>query len=354
MKSSSNPAAEVLTALFFAILFAPTAWGRAPDKVNVMIVTDEAEAVLKVLESARPDSPIGEKEAAAVFRTEGYKRLKEREHSLGRSFEDDDFRKFLSSPELIDSRGALERTLREWLRADVNAIAESVLEYLPPSASIRAKIYPVIKPAKNSFVFDLSGDPAIFLYLDPDLSRAKFENTLAHELHHIGFGTACPPAEAGASIKALPEPERKVLRWAGAFGEGFAMLAAAGGPEVHPHSVSSKEDRERWDGDVANFETDKLKVERFFLNLLDGKLDESKEIETARSFYGIQGPWYTVGWKMGAVIEEELGREKLIDCFCDGRRLFSAFNEAAAKKKERTGEVLPLWDQRLSFNKNSP
>ncbi|QQS40090.1 MAG: hypothetical protein IPM63_12040 [Acidobacteriota bacterium] len=349
MKSIPKLAIGAPAALLFAILLAHSADGRAPERVNVTIVTDEAEAVLKALDSARPGRPVPEELAAAVFRTEGYKRLKEREHSLGRKFDDDDFASFLTSPELIKRRAAFRKTLHEWLRADVNAIAAGVLEYLPAKASIRAKIYPVIKPATNSFVFDLSGDPAIFLYLDPDLTRAKFENTLAHELHHIGFGTACPPSEAADETKLHTAGQQKVLRWAGAFGEGFAMLAAAGGPDVHPHSASPKEERERWDADVATFASDKLKVEKFFLDLLDGKLDESKEIETARSFYGIQGPWYTVGWKMAVVIEEELGRGKLIECFCDGRRLFSTFNEAALKREKRDLERLPLWDQRLLF-----
>jgi hypothetical protein len=79
----------------------------------------------------------------------------------------------------------------------------------------------------NSFVFDTANDPAIFLYLDPEESAAKFENTVAHELHHIGY----------SSINALAEDKQKnvapnakpAVEWMGAFSEGFAMLAAAGG-----------------------------------------------------------------------------------------------------------------------------
>jgi hypothetical protein len=43
------------------------------------------------------------------------------------------------------------------------------------------------KPQIHSFVYDVRGDPAIFLYLDPEQPPAQFENTVAHELHHIGF-----------------------------------------------------------------------------------------------------------------------------------------------------------------------
>ena len=48
------------------------------------------------------------------------------------------------------------------------------------------------------------------------------------------------------------------------MGEGFAMLAAAGGPDIHPHAVSDAKERARWDHDLANFNEDLKKVESFF------------------------------------------------------------------------------------------
>jgi hypothetical protein len=51
----------------------------------------------------------------------------------------------------------------------------------------------------------------------------------------------------------LQKNARTVSAWLGAFGEGFAVLAAAGGPAVHPHATGTAEDRARWDEDVANF-----------------------------------------------------------------------------------------------------
>src|ERR1051325_4839881 len=50
--------------------------------------------------------------------------------------------------------------------------------------------------------------------------------------------------------------------------------------------------------------------------------------QTVYSFFGIQGPWYTVGWKMSVLIEKSYGRSKLIECFCDQRKLFSTYNQA--------------------------
>lgn len=61
--------------------------------------------------------------------------------------------------------------------------------HLPPEARIRATVHVVIKPRTNSFVFEVRTNPAIFLYLDPARTGPQFENTVAHELHHIGFAS---------------------------------------------------------------------------------------------------------------------------------------------------------------------
>src|SRR4029450_4191794 len=106
---------------------------------------------------------------------------------------------------------ALQETLARWKRADVSRAATLALAYLPRNAHIKAKIYPVIKPRENSFVFDVENDPAIFLYLDPTVSAEKFENTLAHELHHIGYGSSCPSKQASDEIEKLPKKTQTVL-----------------------------------------------------------------------------------------------------------------------------------------------
>jgi hypothetical protein len=217
------------------------------------------------------------------------------------------------------------------------------LAYLPKETRIRAKLYPVIKPRENSFVFDVKDDPAIFLYLDPAVSREKFENTLAHELHHIGYGSGCPSKRTSDEISKLPQNKQTVITWIGAFGEGFAMLAAAGGPDIHPHAVSSHEERARWDKDMANFNDDLKKVETFFINILENRLTKDDLQKTASSFYGIQGAWYTVGWKMSVLIEKTYGRAKLIECICDQRKLLRTYNKAAAKYNRKSGEPLVLW-----------
>lgn len=311
--------------------------------VSVRLVTDEPEAVLAILSKRKTNQPVTEADWQRVFHSEGYVRLKQRETSMQRSFEDADFKTFVLSDQLAARLQALEETLDKWKHADVTGAARLALAYLPKDAIVRAKIYPVIKPRENSFVFDVRGDPAIFLYLDPAMTRAKFENHLAHELHHIGYGSTCPRKETLDQINKLPSGSQTVVNWIGAFGEGFAMLAAAGGPDIHPHTVSSPEDRARWDKDVANFNDDLKKVEAFLNDILQGKLTEDEINKTAFSFYGIQGPWYTVGWQMAVLIEKTYGRAKLIECMCDQRLLLPTYNQAAAKHNRNSRKPLALW-----------
>jgi hypothetical protein len=312
--------------------------------VDIRLVTDEADAVMSILQKTKAGGPIGEADWERLFSTEGYVRLKKRESELKRAFEDAEFQKFVLSSELLAKTDALAETLARWKRADVNSAAARSLAYLPAGTAIRVKVYPVIKPQTNSFVFELKTDPAIFLYIDSEMDAAQFENTVAHELHHIGYAAACLPAYESEEFKKKPAEIRAVLEWIGAFGEGVAMLAAAGGPEVHPHASSPAADRERWDKDLANFNTDLKKVEAFFLDVLDGRLKGEEKIrEVAFSFFGIQGPWYTVGWRMCVLIEETFGRARLIDCLCRPAALLFAYNDAAAKRSVQAGETLAVW-----------
>jgi hypothetical protein len=318
-----------------------------PSAVDVRLVTDEAEAVLAVLAKRNANQPITNADWERVLQSEGYIRLKKRETSMKRSFEDTDFKTFILSDKLAEQVQVLEETLEKWKRADTTGAARLALAYLPKQARIKAKIYPVIKPRENSFVFDVKTDAAIFLYLNPDVSKEKFENTLAHELHHIGYGSGCPSKQTSDEISKLPQNKQTVITWIGAFGEGFAMLAAAGNPDTHPHAVSSPEECARWDKDMANFNNDLKTVEKFFLDISDNRLSKDEIQKTAASFYGVQGAWYTVGWKMSVIIEKTFGRAKLIECICDQRKLLPTYNKAVAKYNRRAREPLALWSEPL-------
>ena len=336
-----------LLIVFFVILSTCAIATAQTSALNVRLVTDEAEAVLAILAKRKANQPITDSDWQRVFQSEGYTRLKQRETSMKRSFEEADFKTFVLSDQSAERTAALAETFEKWKRADITRAARLALDYLPPGAQIKARIYPVIKPRDNSFVFDTKNDPAIFLYIDPNKSREQFENMLAHELHHIGYGGSCPAKAVADELDKLPAHVKTALTWSSAFGEGFAMLAAAGGPDIHPHAVSNPEDRARWDKDVKNFNDDLKKVEKFLLDVLNQKLSDEQIQQTGYSFFGIQGPWYTVGWKMSVLIEKTFGRAKLIESFCDQRKLLATYNQAAEKHNRNSRQPLAVWSSSL-------
>jgi hypothetical protein len=295
--------------------------------LSVVLVTDEPEAVLAILEKRAANAQITDADWKRVFASEGYVRLKEREHSMKRPFEDETFRAFVMSDELLTKRAMLARVLEDWKHADLSRAEARALAYLPAGAKIGAKVYPSIKPATNSFVHDLDRDPAIFLYLD-DAPRERFETTIAHEMHHVGYRTACRASDADA-----------VTQWLGAFGEGFAVIAAAGGPDRDAQLHAEADVQAEWKAQLAHYEQHFREVEAFLNDVPNLSADEQRK--RASAFYGVQGPWYSVGWKMAVVIEKSLGRDVLIAAMCDRTKLRSTYNAAADVWLERTGERLP-------------
>jgi len=319
---------------------------QSPDRIHLQRNTEEAEAVLAILQKNNSGQPVSDDDWRKLFATEPYVRLKQREASMKRDFTDDDFKKFVLSADLGKRAAELRKTLEEWKKADLAAAARRILPYLPEQAKIHAKVFPVIKPGKNSFVWETKTDPAIFLYLDPAVTSEQFENTVAHEMHHIGFSSI--ESENDARFKNLPPNVKTTIDWMGGFGEGFAMLAAAGSPDVHPHQFSKVEDRTRWDHDMANFNSDLRTVEKFFLDIVDGRLKTDDQIsEVGFSFFGVQGPWYTVGYKMAVVIEKRYGRSVLIECMQDPRVLLARYNSAAAEINKSGKDNLAIWSEDL-------
>jgi hypothetical protein len=317
-------------------------------RVNVAIVTDEADAVLRILALRAAGSTPADEDWSRVFQTEGYRRLKQREHAMQRPFEDTTFQSFALSDSLLVRADALRRTLDAWRRVDASSAAARAFRYLPQHAMVQARVYPVIKPLSNSFVFEPRTNPAIFLYLDPSLSSAQFENTLTHELHHIGFADACSAASADTT---MAPGIRSVVDWMGAFAEGRAMLAAAGAADVHPHATSDAAERAVWERDVAQAHEDIRRMEDFYFDLLEGRLTE--EEAGGRGFTFIttatvpQGAFYTLGWLMAATIETEFGRDRLVASTCDARMFIGDYQRAAIRRNRTAGDPLPLWSEEL-------
>ncbi|WLT31862.1 DUF5700 domain-containing putative Zn-dependent protease [Geothrix sp. PMB-07] len=314
--------------------------------IQLRMDASEAKAVLDILEARASGRPPTEADWQRLFSTEPYLSLERRESAMHVPFTRDEFKAFVLSADLAKRAESLRLALEAWKKADLAAAARRILPYLPARARIRAKVFPVIKPKANSFVFETETDPAIFLYLDPALPAAKVENTVAHEMHHIGFASL--EDENAALLKDLSPAARAAAEWVGAFGEGFAMLAAAGGMEVHPHAVGSREDRARWDKELGNFNADLNALETFFLEVIHQKRKTKAEIsEKAFTFFGVQGPWYTVGYQMAIVIERQFGRAVLVECMGDPRKLLPTFNRAAREENKQRKKPLALWSQEL-------
>ena len=331
---------------FACALVVATAAQEPQSRVQLALDASAAEAVLAILDLRAQGKAPSEADWQRLFTCEPYQRLKQREAQMNRDFTDQEFRDFVLSPGLAERAAALRTTLEQWKSAPIHAAAERVLAYLPEEARIRAKVYPMIKPRTNSFVFEPRTDPAIFLYLDLAVPAAKFENTVAHELHHIGFASISERIEAGRT--QYPPTVRAALEWMGAFGEGFAMLAAAGSPDADPHAVSSAEERARWERDLAMFNRDLKELESFFLHVIQGRFgSKDDERKKAFSFFGdAQGPWYTVGWRMAQMVEKRYGRAILLECMAQPEELLRAYNQVAAERNRR-GEDWARWSDEL-------
>lgn len=318
-------------ALAFASLFGTAARAQQPARLDVTIVADEAEAVLAILDRISRGAGTTDMHWVGLLSSEGYVRLKKRELAMGRSFEDTTFRSFVLSDATVARGPALRETLDKWTRVDPTAAAARAQAYLPAGTPIRARIYPVIKPRANSFVFETDTDPAIFLYLDPKVSDAQFENTLAHELHHIGYASACREKRQG------------VRAYMGTFAEGRAVLAAAGAADVHPHATSPAAERAVWERDYAKVAEDMHRLEAYFVAIMDGKLSEEEADRQWLQFVSTddvpQGAFYTVGYLMAKTIEEQLDRERLVASLCDPVQFVFDYNDAV----RLSGEQLPAW-----------
>jgi len=314
-------------------------------RVRIVLDTSEADRVLAILNKRSMAASVTDADWQALFTTEPYRRLGQRETSMHRDWSDDDFKAFVLSDDVQTNREALARTLTDWKGADLYGAAKRVLEYLPATAMIRTKVFPVIKPRTNSFVFDVDKDPAIFLAVSAKMTRDRFAQTVAHELHHIGLASTDKQYEA--RVSSLPPHAKKAAMWMRAFGEGLAMLAAAGGPKVPATAAEGPEEQRNWQEGMTNFDAEFATLQTFFEEVLDGTIEGDAADRRAAAFYGdIRGPWYFVGYRMAVVVESRFGRTTLIDCMLDYRQLLAKYNEGV-EALNRSGLRLPKWSSAI-------
>lgn len=331
-------------AVLFCLLLASGA--RAAPAPDVRLETDQARAALAILEIMASGGEPSDADWERLWQSNGYRRLLERETAMGRG---DGFgealRDWLSRDETVARHAEYRAAVERWHSFDARRAGERAAAYLPAGIPLDATLYPVIKHTRNSFVFDLGGDPSIFMNIDPAHSPAYLEAVMTHELHHVGLSRC----EAPRDRERLGEAQKKVLDWLGVFGEGLAVLATAGSPFRHPHYYSDAGEYLVWERDVANIATDIVRMQAFFNKVLDGTLPEDRQRKELFSFIATghvpQGPAYTVGWKMAVVVERHHGRDALLGALCDPRELMRLYNAAARETGKEGGATLPLWSE---------
>jgi len=328
----------------FAALLAIAKSSNPP--LDVVLVTDEADAVVSVAGRVERGDSIPARDYDRLFATQGFEHLQERSAKFGGPIARADFIAFVDSlgrSHRVDAYSAALARLEATNLASAARLAEA---YLPAGTRIRARLYLEIKPAKNSFVFTGSDSlPPIFLAVQPGTTPAQATNTLAHELHHVGTQLACRGAQhpEGARVGAAPA---KLLEYLTALGEGRAMLAAAGGPDKNPHAADDDSIQRRWNRDVGKAAADIAELSSFANDVLDGRITSADSVERrGNSYFGVQGPWYTVGWLMASTVERQLGRRALIATTCDPVAFLSAYNVAARHIGGRSAP--PLWPDSL-------
>jgi hypothetical protein len=313
-------------------------------RIQLTLDASEARQALVILRKEQARQAVTDADWQKLFATVPYQWLKAREAGMHRDFTDEDFKKFLQAPETVARAGEWAQTLDGMERADMAGIGKRVLDWLPAGAVIKARVFPMIKPKTNSFVWrNAQGEPAIFVYMEKQ-ARAQFETTVAHECHHIGLFSL--DALRKKMYADLPENVWQAAEWMGAFGEGEAVLAAAGSTDLRPHWEDDAVARAHWDSDMMHFNQDLATLTQFFNDVIDGNLKGDAIQEKAFTFYGDQGPWYTVGYEMAALVEKRFGRKVFTDCLLDPRLLLVRYNEVAAEANQN-GSSLALWPESL-------
>ncbi|MGB7731965.1 MAG: DUF5700 domain-containing putative Zn-dependent protease [Candidatus Acidiferrum sp.] len=337
---------ELVMVLLQAAFPSPSAQNNVATDPQVQLTLDNSEArqALVILHKEQAHKSVEDDDWQKLFATIPYQWLKARETGLRRGFTDESFRKFMQAPETQGRAEEWEQTLAGMERANMAGLGQRVLAWLPAGAVIQARVFPLIKPMTNSFVWRNEHDePAIFIYLEKQ-TQAQFETIVTHECHHIGlFGLETQQEKMFAE---LPTTVKTAAELMGAFGEGEAVLAAIGSTDLRPHWEDDAPTRARWDSDMMHFNQDLVSLTQFFDDVLNGKLKGDAIQEKASTFFGYQGPWYTVGYEMAALVEKRFGRKVFTDCLLDPRLLLLRYNEVATEAN-KNGASLALWPEDL-------
>ena len=336
---------RILTVHYLVLM----AWSlAAAEEIHVRAVFDEADAALAIMDNLNAGDSVTGEQWQTLWQSEGYTRLLARQASLDldEGF-GDKLVAWLQDPANYNRVATIRNAVDRYRYSDANTPANRAGVYLPEGVVLEASFYPVIKHTMNTFVYDLDGDPAIFMSVNPENSHTFVQAVLTHELHHIGLAQ-CPEI---AGYKNLTEDQQWVTNVLTIFGEGLAVLATAGDPDTHPHFYNTPDEWAIWERDVTNIGSDQARIESFFLTVLYGSQSRDERRKTLFTFIVTpevpQGPAYTLGWKMASLVEKRFGRETLVGAMCDPRELLTLYNQAARETHADGVLNLPVWSDEL-------
>lgn len=347
----------MLVAWTMVLLLARPASGGGSDRFDIAIEPDQAQAVLELLDVRAAGGEVPDSLWTRLLASEGYRRTMQRERGmnerfgLDRGIDDSSFRTWALSGAALEGIAERRAALDAWLKVDLQSAGERALAYLPAGTRLHGTIYPIVREQTNSFIWDLETEhPAIFMYVESGRDAAEIEHILAHELHHVGSALApCPEAPPAPD---RPAGVRQVRRWLTAFGEGIAVLAAAGGPDGDTHPFAGPDERSAWSARLDSLAFDMVELEAFLLALLEEDLTGDDAGRRGMSFISRPGapagPFYSVGWHMAATVERVLGREAVVAANCEPALLLLAYDRAVmALFQDDPAASLPRWSSRL-------
>jgi len=314
--------------------------------VSLNLITDEVEILIDILKRKDNNKPIKKVQWDELFNSNGFKILTVREKEMNQGIDKFEFKDFVMNKIASDRYISYKKSLEKLKSMNLDDIINRTRDYLPDNTRLDTDIVPVIKPQKNSFIHRINDKLILFLYLEPDISKEKLENKLIHELHHIGLDYVYQNSD----YSCLSKPAQKVIEWTNAFGEGFAMLAAAKGLENHPNKFD-KDLKSKWDENMGNFNKDFHKIQNFLLAILEGHFADDQKLYN-RGFQLMtnndgQGSWYTVGYQIAVIIEREAGREVLIECMKDLTKIYFQYNNLVEIYNKKRNEDLPKWNDKI-------
>lgn len=168
--------------------------------------------------------------------------------------------------------------------------------------------------------------------------------TLAHEIHHLGFNRISEKA-----VRGVVNKEKLALIW---------MLASEGIPTFYIDKPFIRLDEYKKRDDVLyrRIAADWVKHEN---NLRDLYIEAENEIALSlkgglsltavrwKWNEGIKGAVYVLGSDMVSVVDEFLGKEAVMDIIRDYRKILEIYNRAA-KTGNRTGRDLYVFSDRIA------